>query len=281
LRELKVLYACIQFYTRIPLPALRSYSNDHLQNSIRYLPLIGLLVGCIGSVVFVLTNLFLPFSLSLVLSLASMALVTGGMHEDGFADCCDGFGGGYTSSRILEIMKDSHIGVFGVLGLIFLIGIKFSSLNEIGSLDIPLLLISAHILSRILPILMVYTSKYVRPQNQSKAGVALPLLEVDKDQDSRDLDLKDQNATQNLLTTNLGLNRSIPFSIIAFYCSPLLFFFPIKTFLFMGGTLILVFFSMRWYCLKKINGYTGDVLGAMQQVGEVSIYISYLAIENF
>jgi len=246
LRELKILYACIQFYTQIPLPAVLNYSPDHLQKSIRYLTLVGLFVGSTGAFVFYLISSFLPLTISIVITMAFLVAITGGLHEDGFADVCDGFGGGQTPQRILEIMKDSHIGVFGVLGLVFLLLTKVFCLAQIGILQTPLLLIIAHTSSRILPVLMIYTSKYVRLDGSSKAKYALP---------------------------HGNLYNTIP--VLIFGLLPM-YLLNWKINVFIIGILLCAFIIMRWYFHKKIGGYTGDILGAMQQIGETLIFLGYI-----
>ena len=107
--ELRTFLAALMFYTRIPVKNIKGFSDDLLNRSTRYFTLIGILVGGAGALVFWGCSTILPVSLSVLISMFATILVTGAFHEDGFADFCDGFGGGYTTERILEIMKDSRI----------------------------------------------------------------------------------------------------------------------------------------------------------------------------
>jgi adenosylcobinamide-GDP ribazoletransferase len=125
-RELKLFFTALSFYTRLPAPAFIHGNNAGLlPDSIRYLPLIGWMAGIVAAIVYLLANYLFGDTLAVLFSMVATVLLTGAFHEDGFADVCDGFGGGWTKDRILDIMKDSRLGTYGVLGLILLLGIKF------------------------------------------------------------------------------------------------------------------------------------------------------------
>ena len=109
-KQFRVLLTAIMFYTRIPVPATLEYSPERLNRATRYFPLIGWIVGGVGAGVFYGLSLILPLQVSVFLSMLATIFLTGAFHEDGFADFCDGFGGGYTREKILTIMKDSRIG---------------------------------------------------------------------------------------------------------------------------------------------------------------------------
>ncbi len=96
------------FYTRVPCPRWVGHEPDYLNKATRYFPLIGWLVGAIGFAVLWGGMQLWPTSVAVLLSIAAMVLTTGAFHEDGFADACDGFGGGWTKEKILAIMKDSR-----------------------------------------------------------------------------------------------------------------------------------------------------------------------------
>ncbi|MFW6248777.1 MAG: adenosylcobinamide-GDP ribazoletransferase, partial [Bacteroidota bacterium] len=110
--EWRVFLTSIMFFTRIPVPHIPNFSDDLLNRSIRYFPFIGILVGLIGLGAWWLFLLIFPSSLALLLSMATTILLTGAFHEDGFADFCDGYGGGLDRSKILTIMKDSRLGTY-------------------------------------------------------------------------------------------------------------------------------------------------------------------------
>ncbi len=128
-KEITIFLTAIMFYTRIPIPANTEFSTDYLNKATRYFPFIGLLVGGIGAVIFLLGHFILPLHVAIILSMVSTILVTGAFHEDGFSDFSDGFGGGYTKERILEIMKDSRIGTYGAVALLLMLLTKFLSIS--------------------------------------------------------------------------------------------------------------------------------------------------------
>ena len=90
--------------------------HGNLERIVRFLPLVGWIVGGIAALVFLLSHFLFPIPLAAALSMAATILLTGGFHEDGFSDVCDAFGGGWNREQILRIMKDSRIGAYGVLG---------------------------------------------------------------------------------------------------------------------------------------------------------------------
>ena len=98
--ELKILFTALMFFTRIPCPKWVGYSDKNLEKSTKYFPLIGAIVSVIAIAVFYISQLFLPISISVLLSMLSGILTTGAFHEDGLADVCDGFGGGWSKDKI-------------------------------------------------------------------------------------------------------------------------------------------------------------------------------------
>ena len=159
--------------------------------------------------------------------------------EDGFADVCDGLGGGWTKEKILLIMKDSRLGTYGAAGLILILAIKFTSLREIPSYFIPLALISGHSLSRFIATTLIYTHSYVRDTDDSKAKPAA------------------KNITINMLIVS-GIFGLLP---LFFFKTPWVFLTIIPCYLvkvYMGGKF------KKW-----LGGQTGDCAGAVQQLCEV------------
>src|SRR4051794_21756033 len=109
-KELRIFFTAIMFLTRLPVPRFTDHSPEYLKQSSRYFPLVGWIVGGIGALVFYLFSSFFSLELSLLASIIATVLATGAFHEDGFADVCDAFGGGWTKEKILAIMKDSRLG---------------------------------------------------------------------------------------------------------------------------------------------------------------------------
>jgi adenosylcobinamide-GDP ribazoletransferase len=231
------------FYTRFPVREVKGWSENMLNKSTRYFPLIGVLVGAVTAFSFFAASRVFPVSLALILAMAVSVLFTGAFHEDGFADFCDGFGGGHTKERILEIMKDSRIGTYGTIGLLLMFGTKYASLVQVEEARIPFILIAGNAFSRIFPVLLIYTANYARLDATSKTK---PVGKADSV-----FSLIFALATGNLLLVFLHW-QEIVFVIIL---------------------LTVVFLLFRMYIIKRLGGYTGDVLGALQQITEVLYYL--------
>ncbi|MBF0278760.1 MAG: adenosylcobinamide-GDP ribazoletransferase [SAR324 cluster bacterium] len=246
-KEIEPFLAALSFYTRIPVACQFENLAEVQKRSIVYLPLIGWIVGGIEALVFLLGMLLFPHSVALFLSLVSAVMLTGALHEDGFADTCDGFGGGWTAEEVLRIMKDSRIGVYGVSGLILLFGLKFVTLLETDSSLIPVLFIAAHSLSRATAASLLFTHNYVGASSQSKASALVKRLSL----------------------RELGL-------ICLFGALPLLLFLNPFYFLLIIP-LFLIQKILGLYTKRRIGGYTGDTLGAAQQITETVVYLAFLA----
>ncbi len=231
------------FYTRFPVSEIKGWSEVMLNKSTRYFPLIGMLVGVVTAFSFFAASQVFPVSLSLVLAMAVSVLFTGAFHEDGFADFCDGFGGGHTKERILEIMKDSRIGTYGTIGLMLMLGTKYASLLQIDEARTPFILIAGNAFSRVFPVLLIYTADYARLDATSK-------------------------------TKPVGKADSV-FSLIFALAtgSSLLVFLQWHEIIITVVLLTVVFLLFRMYIIKRLEGYTGDVLGALQQISEVLFYL--------
>lgn len=254
-RETHIFFTAVMFYTRIPCPKWVDHDPDYLNLATRYFPLIGWIVGGLGAGSFYLSSLILPSEISILLSMIATILITGGFHEDGFADVCDGFGGGWTKDKILKIMKDSVLGAYGVIGLILILLLKYLSLTAIlelaGMEVLCFTILASHTLSRTAPVWLIWSSEYARENEDSKAK---PIA-------------KQMSLTTLLIATFIGLLA-------------LLLFFNYKALIFIL-LLLLIKSGFKRYFEKWIGGYTGDCLGAVQQVSEVLIYISLLIIWKF
>ncbi len=250
-KQLHIFLNAIMFYTRIPVPKNLPYSDEMLNRSTRYFPFIGWIAGGFGAAVFYsLQFVFLP-ELAILLSMLATIFVTGAFHEDGFADFCDGFGGGYTKEKILTIMKDSRIGTYGSIGLVGMLATKFMSLHSVDVAKVPLILVAGHALSRLMPVLVIFTSEYARADLESKSK---PIGKKGK-------------TTDLLMAIFFGL----------FWLTFLPFLFPAIIVL----ALLLVTMVFRNYIVGKLGGYTGDCLGALQQIAEVLFYLAWVAFQNF
>lgn len=130
--EFRALHSAVMFFTRIPLPSLVRHEDADLQRSSTYFPLVGWLVGAVAAAVWWAGLEVWTPAVASGASLAATLLLTGAFHEDGFADMCDGFGGGHTRARIMEIMRDSRIGAFGAIGLVVMLGLKWHAVAALA-----------------------------------------------------------------------------------------------------------------------------------------------------
>lgn len=249
------------FYTRIPCPKNIDHNPDYLNKATRYFPFIGWIVGSVSFAAFYLSSLFLSIETAVILAIITSVLTTGAFHEDGFADVCDGFGGGWTKEKILIIMKDSAIGAYGAIGLVLLFLLKFKLLSESillftnnnSRLYIFLLFISAHALSRLAAISIIFTHQYSRDDASSKSK---PI------------------ANKHSWKEVFG---SFFFGLIPLFA---LSYFQYKFLLALIPVFLTRYFLARYF-QKWIDGYSGDCLGATQQVCEVIYYLSILLIWKF
>ncbi|SDY58760.1 adenosylcobinamide-GDP ribazoletransferase [Hymenobacter psychrophilus] len=254
--HLRLLLLAVQFYTRLPIPAWVGYSDELLNKATIYFPVIGWLVGGVAAAVYAGGRLlFHQNDVALVLSLGAGILLTGAFHEDGFADTCDGFGGGWTKLRILEIMKDSRLGTYGVVGLLLLLALKLAALRGLSPAGVSIALLVAHPLSRATALTCIFSHQYARENEDSKAKpVAKKISRME-------------------LAAGLLLG-ALPLLVYAGWAgSPaallvLVPVFAVKTYL--------ARYFQRW-----INGYTGDCLGAIQQATEVTVYLFFLILTTW
>ncbi|MEP0265510.1 adenosylcobinamide-GDP ribazoletransferase [Dokdonia sp.] len=250
-KEIHVFFTALMFFTRIPCPKWVDHNPTYLKKSARYFSLVGILVGSIAALVFYGASFILPLEIAILLSMATSVYTTGAFHEDGFADVCDGLGGGWTKEKILLIMKDSTLGTYGVIGLGLLLAIKFSALREVPTYYIPLTIISGHSLSRFIATTLLYTHPYVRDTEDSKAKPAAKNISID-------------------IVIISGLIGIIP---LFFFKSPWVFLVIIPMYL---SKMYLGAKFTKW-----LGGQTGDCAGAVQQLSEVIFYISLITLWTF
>ncbi|WP_250655291.1 adenosylcobinamide-GDP ribazoletransferase [Alkalimarinus coralli] len=256
-RELDLFFTAVMFLTRLPTPKWVQFEEQYLTDCSRYFPLVGLLVGLVAAASYAIFSLLLGSLLAVILSMSLTVLITGAFHEDGFADSCDGFGGGWEKDQILRIMKDSRLGSYGALGLLLILGTKLMALLTLAAQE-PLFnvftsgqysgnvvcaLVVAHPLSRLFCLLIIYNMDYVQESQKSKVASQA------------------QKLTDNALW------------FAAASVAWLLLLLDVVTVLVLLGTLWVVYVGIKRYLLAKIGGYTGDCLGAAQQLAEVIIYI--------
>nr|MBF0681332.1 adenosylcobinamide-GDP ribazoletransferase [Pseudomonas sp.] len=249
-RECDRFLLSLQFFTRIPIPARVPYSEEELNQAAIYFPLIGTLIGALCALVYWGASFLWPVPVAVFLSMVFGLLLTGCFHEDGLADCMDGMGGGWDRERILSIMQDSRLGTYGAAALIGALGGKFLLLSSLPPAIIIPVMIQAHTVSRLSAASMMLTEPYARPEGKAK-----PLAVR-------------MSAAGLLIAAALAL---LPFIWIEV---PGLFWLALLP------LIALRLWFARWL-RKWIGGFTGDCLGALQQLSELAFLLGVLALCRF
>jgi adenosylcobinamide-GDP ribazoletransferase len=249
---LRLFLIAIQFLTRLPVPAWVKASEETLGKATRFFPLVGVIVGAGAALTFWLLQHILPRSAAVLGSIVFTAFITNGFHEDGLADTFDGFGGGWTKEQALEIMRDSRLGTYGALALVFLILGKYSFLSSIASVSPGQFwrwLVVAHTGSRWTVLPVCAWLPYARAEGQGKL--------VAKQIGKADIFI----GSVTLLFTVLLLSWQAALAVV----------------LVTGLTTLLSGFYYR----ARLSGVTGDCLGATNQLTEVTIYLTAVILSRF
>ncbi len=280
LHEIRLCLIALQFLTRVPVPGGVGFEPAWLQACLRYFPLIGALVGLAAALVLAATAFWWPPMVAVVLSMAFTVWFTGGFHEDGLADTCDGLGGAVSRERALTIMKDSRLGSYGALGLILTLLLKavvLTSLatplfNELDSAESShvrqvllawtmMALIWCHAASRLVPVCLIRFLPYAGDLEHAKAK---PLaMQVSW------LNLLGAMAVTGVVAGLMWLW----FSFTGWPEGTLLTAMLKSTLAMALGAMV----CARWFN-KRLGGFTGDTLGASQQITEVLGLMAWLAV---
>ena len=257
-----LLLVAVQFLTRLPVPLFKHYDQQWLHQSSRHFPAVGLLVGLLCAGVFWLGSVLFTPLVAAVLSTAFGIRLTGAFHEDGLADSCDGLGGGLTRERTLSIMKDSRLGTYGVLGLVSALLLKISLLASMPLSIAVVALIIGHTFSRLLCISLLALLPYGGEIEHAKAKPMAQQL----------------TPLQGLLSSG--------WLLLAGLLVVLVFPNTVQQ-IGIGRWLLAIILAliatdyMRRLLRRRLGGYTGDGLGATQQLGEITVYIGLAASISF
>ena len=164
------IWAAFIFFTRLPFWRLHEPPKACYQTVVEHWPLTGWLTGGAMGLVIYFGSLVLPYSVTVLLAIAVRLLITGALHEDGLADFFDGFGGGGNNrQRILDIMKDSRIGTYGVLGLIFYELLLAATLISIPPECAAFMVLAADPFSKMVTSQLILMMPYARNEEEAKA----------------------------------------------------------------------------------------------------------------
>ncbi|WP_426011513.1 adenosylcobinamide-GDP ribazoletransferase [Caulobacter sp. DWR2-3-1b2] len=247
LRQIKLFLCAVQFLTRLPAPSFADFQADWITRSARYFPLVGILVGALSAGVLLAAGQLWSGALPALLALAAGVLITGGFHEDGLADTADGLGGGQTPERRLEIMKDSRVGTYGVLALGLALAIKVAALATLPLTTAALALVAAHGAGRTAAVAVMVMQRHVSDPSSAKYKPAPEGV----------------RPSELLIAAVLGL---WPLALLG--ASGLV------------GAAVGVSLAapLAWAARRLIGGYTGDVLGGVEQVFELGVLMGVSAM---
>ena len=248
--EARGVVAALGYFTRVPIPRAIALDTHDLAGAARYFPLVGALIGAAAACVFWLVLHVFPPSVAVLLSMAATLLLTGALHEDGLADCCDGFGGAATREDALRIMRDPRLGAFGAIGLVMALALKWQTLAALPVATAVWAMVSAHAASRALAVSYLATHDYAREQGKAK-----PLAQ--------------RMAARSLV---VALALGLPW---------LLLLPDWRAGVFGLGICLVLRFALARYFARRLGGYTGDCLGLAQQCFELTLYLSVLAWTSF
>lgn len=202
-----------------------------------FFPLVGFLIGLLLALGHYLLSFLFPKPLTLWFTIGFLAFLTRGLHLDGFADTMDGLASGGSREKILEVMRDSRIGAFGVMSLILFIGAKYLALDQIPNASIYASLIVMVVMGRYSMVLVCFRSPYARSE-----GLGKPFSD------------------------NLGIREIVLSSVSALGIA--LWLAGVEGFLiFLSLGLLSLFY--RYFVVKKLGGITGDILGAANEISEL------------
>ena len=236
----------VQFLTRFPVPRGLATTEAELGQAAGFFPLVGVVVGASAGAVFVLAQRYAPLSVAVFLTLVFAAFITNGFHEDGLADTFDGLGGGWTKDRALEIMRDSRIGTYGSLALIFLVLGKYTFLTTLEPRHIWRWLILAHTASRWTVLPLCLWLPYARAEGQGK-----------------------------LVARQIGFTA---FFIGSLTLLLVLLLFPWQIALVALAVVASVTLLSGLYFKRRLDGITGDCLGAANQLTELALYLTAVLV---
>lgn len=252
--ELRLMAVALQYFTRLPVPALRRFDERWLSQSVRYFPLAGLVVGLLSALALFAAAHLLPWPVATAVALAASVAITGAFHEDGLADTFDALGGHVPRERALAIMRDSRIGTFGACALAFALLLRWQILVALPPVAALVYLAAAHPAARAAAAALMAGLPYVRLEDDAKAKpVARPM-----------------GTGQLLATLFVGAAPVVALVLLRPEAAR-----PLALAM---GLLVPLHLACRWWFRRRLGGYTGDALGCAEQLSEIAFGLAMLAV---
>ncbi len=240
------VWAALIFFTRLPFWRVYQPPQASYKAVVEYWPLTGWLTGGAMAATLYFGSLVLPWPVAVIAAITVRLLMTGALHEDGLADFLDGFGGGGDRARILAIMKDSHIGTYGVLGLIIYMSLLVATLYSMTPVIAALTVFAADPFSKMVSSQLVNMLPYARREEEAKNKTVY----------------RKPSLAAGLSLTVQGL---LPMALMI-WLTGISWYFVI-------AMPALVMYFLYLLMLRKIKGYTGDCCGAVCLLVELAVYL--------
>lgn len=246
------IWASFIFFTRLPFWRLHEPPKDCYNSVVEYWPLTGWLTGGAMAATLYFGSLVLPYTVAILLAIAVRLLITGALHEDGLADFLDGFGGGGSNrQRILDIMKDSHIGTYGVITLLLYHLLLFAALFSMSPIMATLTVLAATPYARMVTAELILMMPYARQEDEAKSKTVYRKF----------------NAWAGI---GLAIQGLLPMVWYLWYTElswEVIIFIP-----------CLVMYFLYLLIWNKLRGYTGDCCGAVCLLVELTVYLVVCAL---
>ncbi|MCB2292979.1 adenosylcobinamide-GDP ribazoletransferase [Clostridium algoriphilum] len=237
-----------QFFTRIPINKSLKCDKENFRRGSVFFPVVGLFIGIVQWIIYYMLIKVLPVNITAVFVVIIPIIITGGLHVDGLGDTCDGFfslkGDKY---KIIEVMKDSTVGTYATIAIVFDMLARYAAVNTIIQINLPLILIATPIIARFTVVFISFIGK-----NAKETG------------------------SGNIFIGNIDVKRLVISGIITIIFGTLLIGLNKSIILIVSG--LLLSFLINKFCESKITGLTGDSLGANNELVEILVMMLFIAM---
>lgn len=244
------IWAALIFFTRLPFWRLHQPPKACYETVVEHWPLVGWLTGGVMAATLYGASMVLPYQVAVLVAIVMRLLLTGALHEDGLADFLDGFGGGGNNrQRILDIMKDSHIGTYGVIGLVLYLLLLFFCLSSMSPEMAALAILAADPYAKMLTAQLVSMMPYARREEEAKAKVIYRKITL-------------------VSGISLAVQGLLPIGLFVWYMG-----IAWETLIFIPALVMYFLYLLIW---RRLHGYTGDCCGAVCLMVELSVYLTLM-----
>ena len=244
------IWAALIFFTRLPFWRLYQPPKACYETVVEHWPLVGWLTGGVMAATLYGASMVLPYQVAVLVAIVMRLLLTGALHEDGLADFLDGFGGGGNNrQRILDIMKDSHIGTYGVIGLVLYLLLLFFCLSSMSPEMAALAILAADPYAKMLTAQLVSMMPYARREEEAKAKVIYRKITL-------------------VSGVSLAVQGLLPIGLLVWYMG-----IAWETLIFIPALVMYFLYLLIW---RRLHGYTGDCCGAVCLMVELSVYLTLM-----